>query len=136
AVGDDGQAQRLDAPQRCVFAAICPHVGAQHQHGTLGADEQVGDPVNGVGVGGAVRRGGGGAVAGPPRSGPDGVAPVEEVVHVHVEERRPAVRGAGGGERAVGGGGDIGRVAGGLGGHGHRPHHRDVVELLQAAGAP
>ena len=94
AVGDRGDAERLDEPQRGLLGAVGPDVGAEDQHRRAARGEQLGDLGDRVGVGrDAAARG---PTAG---SGPGGG--VEELVHRDVDERRAAVRGAGDGERLV-----------------------------------
>ena len=85
AVGDDRQPPVLGEVAGGLLGPVHPHVGAEHQHRALGLGEQPGDGGQRLGVG---FEGGRGSASRPGASG-DGR---EQVVHVEVEEDRPAVR--------------------------------------------
>ncbi len=127
-VGDHGDTGLLDEAQRGLLGPVGPHVGAEHQHRAGRGGEQCADLGQRVRVGLE-------PLPGAHRGTVDGRL-VEELVHRHVEEGRPAVRGAGHPEGLVDGPRDLGDLVHGAAQLRHRREQRRVVELLQRAHAP
>nr|BFE68324.1 hypothetical protein GCM10020092_016250 [Actinoplanes digitatis] len=128
AVGEDRDLQRLGGGTQFGDRVAAPHVGASDDDRALGRGQQLGGPGDVLGVGLDDRDLG--------SAGRGDVLAGEEDLERQVEEGRAAVRGQGRGQRPRHLGGDLVGAGdrGGVLGDGR--DERDVVDLLEAAGAP
>jgi hypothetical protein len=127
-VGQGRDPEVLHEPECGLLGTVGPHVRAEDEHGLPSVGQQPCDRrqrvavrVDPLALGGLRCRAGGG---------------VEELVHRHVDERRPAVRAAGSEERLVHAGEDFSSGGDGAGQLGHRLDDGRLVELLETAAAP